>query len=34
MHEALPVTRGQRFTLLSFLRSPEPAGGPGAGPAR
>jgi predicted 2-oxoglutarate/Fe(II)-dependent dioxygenase YbiX len=34
LHEALPVTRGQRFTLLSFLRSPEPAGGPGAGSAR
>jgi predicted 2-oxoglutarate/Fe(II)-dependent dioxygenase YbiX len=26
MHEALPVTRGRRFTLLSFLRSPEPGG--------
>jgi predicted 2-oxoglutarate/Fe(II)-dependent dioxygenase YbiX len=39
LHEALPVTRGQRFTLLSFLRSPEAAsggsgGGSGAGPAR
>jgi predicted 2-oxoglutarate/Fe(II)-dependent dioxygenase YbiX len=34
MHEALPVTRGQRFTLLSFLRSPEPAGGSGGGPVR
>jgi predicted 2-oxoglutarate/Fe(II)-dependent dioxygenase YbiX len=34
MHEALPVTRGQRFTLLSFLRSPEPGGGPSSGPAR
>jgi predicted 2-oxoglutarate/Fe(II)-dependent dioxygenase YbiX/peroxiredoxin len=34
LHEALPVTRGRRFTLLSFLRSPEPVGGPAAGPAR
>jgi len=34
LHEALPVTRGQRFTLLSFLRSPEAAGSPGTGPAR
>lgn len=23
LHEALPVTRGRRFTLLSFLRNPE-----------
>jgi len=34
LHEALPVTRGQRFTLLSFLRNPEPVGGPATGPAR
>jgi predicted 2-oxoglutarate/Fe(II)-dependent dioxygenase YbiX len=32
MHEALPVTRGQRFTLLSFLRNPEPGGSPGGPP--
>lgn len=25
LHEALPVTRGRRFTLLSFLRDPAPA---------
>jgi predicted 2-oxoglutarate/Fe(II)-dependent dioxygenase YbiX/peroxiredoxin len=25
LHEALPVTRGRRFTLLSFLRNPERA---------
>ncbi len=24
LHEALPVTRGRRFTLLSFLRDPAP----------
>lgn len=34
LHEALPVTRGRRFTLLSFLRNPEPAGGSGGGSAR
>lgn len=34
MHEALPVTRGQRFTLLSFLRSPESVAGSGPGPVR
>jgi predicted 2-oxoglutarate/Fe(II)-dependent dioxygenase YbiX len=34
LHEALPVTRGRRFTLLSFLRSPETTGGPGGNPAR
>jgi predicted 2-oxoglutarate/Fe(II)-dependent dioxygenase YbiX len=33
LHEALPVTRGRRFTLLSFLRNPDPAGAAG-GPAR
>jgi predicted 2-oxoglutarate/Fe(II)-dependent dioxygenase YbiX len=27
LHEALPVTRGRRFTLLSFLRDPAPAPG-------
>ncbi|MEX2299201.1 MAG: 2OG-Fe(II) oxygenase, partial [Dongiaceae bacterium] len=25
LHEALPVTRGRRFTLLTFLRVPQPA---------
>jgi predicted 2-oxoglutarate/Fe(II)-dependent dioxygenase YbiX len=30
LHEALPVTRGRRFALLSFMRSDAPASRPAA----
>jgi len=30
VHEATPVTRGRRFTLLSFLRDPNPSAQAGA----
>jgi predicted 2-oxoglutarate/Fe(II)-dependent dioxygenase YbiX len=29
LHEALPVTKGVRFALLTFLRAPSDPGGPG-----
>lgn len=31
LHEALPVTKGVRFALLTFLRAPSGPGGPGRG---
>jgi predicted 2-oxoglutarate/Fe(II)-dependent dioxygenase YbiX len=34
LHEALPVTRGRRFTMTTFFLTAEPPAAPGPGPAQ